>query len=430
MKKLHGLVISWFYPPGNSSEGLVTYKLLRNSDYDYDVFTRKTHDADMFDRPTDETDLTSDNVKVVQATTNDNDAWVVEAVKFFEQNWEKYDFIMTRCMTAAAHDAGLRIKQKHPEVPWLASFGDPLVNSPYIRDVAKSENPHLLRNKLLTVKNFARTILSPTRRASRTLWEWQRKKDMQMTNYFRKVNEVTFDLADLLIFNNAYQQKHAFQGEYAKYAEKGVVVNHSFDSKLYPQKPTKSNDGKLHFVYVGHLDAFRNAGLLFEAIGRLKKEKPALEKMVRFDFYGHMDDADKAKIIDFGIADIVFVHHDVNYLTSLAKMSEADWVVLIDTNLGDKLEEYIFCPAKLMDYLGSQKKVFAITQARGATADVMRATGCGVTVSHKVDEICCGLSRIVEGEVAEPKRNSEAIRQYEAKVVAKKFDKIVRQLLG
>ena len=35
------LVITWFYPPVNSSEGLVTYKLLNNSIYKYDVFTQK-----------------------------------------------------------------------------------------------------------------------------------------------------------------------------------------------------------------------------------------------------------------------------------------------------------------------------------------------------------------------------------------------------
>ena len=39
MKKI--LVISWYFPPVNSSEGLVTFKLLKNSEYEYDVFTQK-----------------------------------------------------------------------------------------------------------------------------------------------------------------------------------------------------------------------------------------------------------------------------------------------------------------------------------------------------------------------------------------------------
>jgi len=430
MKRLHGFVISWFYPPGNSSEGLVTYKLLRNSSYTYDVFTRKTHDADMFDRPTNETNLTADNVKVIQATTNDNDAWVAEAVRFFEQNREKYDFMMTRCMTAAAHDAGLRIKKNYPDLLWLASFGDPLINSPYIRDTPKTDNPHLLRNKTLSIGNIARTMLSPTRRAYKILWEWQRKKDMRLTNYFREINQETFKLADLLVFNNEYQQKHAFQGNYNRYANKGVIINHSFDSALYPAKVGKRRDNRLHFVYVGHLDAFRNAGLLFEAIKKLKQDNPRLGGLVSFDFYGHMDDGDKAKIVDFEITDLVSVHHDVDYLTSLKKLSEADWALLIDTDLSDKLEEYIFCPAKLMDYLGAQKKVFAVTQPRGATADVIRTTGCGIMVPHNTYAIYHALSEIIDGKIAGNKRQDCVIAQYDARNVAKVFDRLVIRSLS
>ena len=41
MKKI--LVISWFYPPINSSEGLVTYKLLRNSKLQYDVCMQESN---------------------------------------------------------------------------------------------------------------------------------------------------------------------------------------------------------------------------------------------------------------------------------------------------------------------------------------------------------------------------------------------------
>ena len=42
MKRI--LVISWFFPPVNSSEGLVTYKLLNNSKFTYDVYTQNSND--------------------------------------------------------------------------------------------------------------------------------------------------------------------------------------------------------------------------------------------------------------------------------------------------------------------------------------------------------------------------------------------------
>lgn len=430
MKKRHGLVISWFYPPGNSSEGLVTYKLLKNSIYTYDVFTRKSHDADMFDRKVTEEQLVAPNINVVAATTNDNDAWVAEAVSYFKNNHQKYDFIMTRCMTAAAHDAGTKIKSKYADIPWIASFGDPLENSPYIPDIKKGENPHMLRNKTVNLRNLARTIISPTRRANKILWEWQRKQDMRLTKYFREVNEKTFRMADKLIFNNSFQKDHAFEdGKYQKFINKAVILNHSFDKSMYPaKKDAQLMKGPLKFVYVGHLDGLRNAQVLIEAIHKLKLRHSDFGKLAHFDFYGHMDSNDKAKIIDYDIADVVSVNPDADYLTSLKKITNADWAVLIDANLSDKLDKYIFCPAKLADYMGANKSVLAITQTPGATDSVIKSVNCGCVVPHDVNDVCECLKKIINGEIRQFVYNSK-VSNFDAKNVAENFDRLVEELI-
>ena len=63
MKK--GFVISWYYPPGNSSEGLVTFKLLKNSKYSYDVWTRADQQQNVWDRKSNEDKLVADNVEIL-----------------------------------------------------------------------------------------------------------------------------------------------------------------------------------------------------------------------------------------------------------------------------------------------------------------------------------------------------------------------------
>ena len=78
-----GFVISWFYPPGNSSEGLVTYKLLKNSQYAYDVFTRGVQNATIWDRKVDESKLTADNVTVIMSKSKNPRQWIDEAVEYF-----------------------------------------------------------------------------------------------------------------------------------------------------------------------------------------------------------------------------------------------------------------------------------------------------------------------------------------------------------
>lgn len=434
MKKLRGLVISWYYPPGNSSEGLVTYKLLKNSEFAYDVFTRKSHDMNIWDRKTDESQLTSDNVEVFQASTNDEHGWVQEAVEFFEKNADKYDFIMSRIMPAESHLAAAKIKERFPDVYWIASFGDPLVNSPYIKITEKSDNPFFLRDYYFReqpgLTKLAHLALSPTRVARKHVWEKERVDKMVWALECRDINQLTFDKADLLIFNNKYQFERAFSGEYAQYKDKGRIVYHGYDLDLYPKKLSANKDGKLHFVYVGHLDALRNAKALLDGIGKLKRADRKLSEKVVFDFYGHIDDSDKVAIIDDNIGDLIVLHNDIDYLTSLAKIAEADWVILIDANLNAELDEYIYFPAKLVDYFGAKKNILAITQLRGASADAMNEVQAGQIVTHSADEIAIYLAKIIYQDYRPADYQDGAWEKYNAKNIAAAFDETVREKLS
>lgn len=434
MKKLHGLVISWYYPPGNSSEGLVTYKLLKNSSFTYDVFTRKSYNANLWDRQTDESALVSDNVTIHQANTDDEEEWVDEAVKFFKENADKYDFIMSRIMSEKAHLAAAKIKDEFPNVFWAASFGDPLVNSPYIEVIDKNDNPFFLRDYYLreqpSFTKLLHLVVSPTRMARKKVWEKERIDKMVGPIECERVNRITFDKADLLIFNNQYQYNRAFIDDYTKYKHKGIIVNHGFDLSLYPKGNTKKADSKIHFVYVGHLDSLRNARALFEALGILKEHDSELSKKVVFDFYGHIDDSDKVVMVNNHICDIVNLHNDIEYLDSLKKIREADWLVLIDANLNAELDEYIYFPAKLVDYFGARKNILAITQLRGASADAMREVGAGQVVTHSADEIAMYLAKIIYKDYRPASYNDTAWNKYNVRNVARNLDEKLVEHIG
>ena len=435
MKKQYrkGLVISWFYPPGNSSEGLVTYKLLKNSKYQYDVFTRGCQNDGVWDRNTDEKKLVSDNVTILQSKSHESDEWIEEVVKYFDENADKYDFIMSRIMPAEAHEAAARIKAKHPEVFWAASFGDPLVDSPYIEYDKKDDNPYYLE-KYIARENPSKAkafklLISPTRNMRKYVWEKDRRDRNSFACKYKKINHDTFVGADLLIFNNKIQMDRAFSKDYSNYREKGVVINHSYDLDLYPK--TKSNkDGKIHFLYVGHLDERRNALSLLEAIKSLKDNYKDLSKKAVFDFYGHMDKEDKSKIIDYCLTDCVKIHDNIDYLSSLEKISNSDWLVLIDTNLNKELDEYIYFPAKLADYMGSKKNILAITQLKGATADIVKKVECGKVVTHSAEDIYLNLAMILEGKMPNFKYNDSEWGKFDAKNVADKFDALIEQKLA
>ena len=107
MKKI--LVITWFYPPVNSSEGLVTYKLLNNSKYEYDVFTQKNSASWSYGNK--ETLENKDNVNSIFAKSNNLKDWKKEAIEYFKNNKDKYDIVMTRSMPPESHEVGLKIKK-------------------------------------------------------------------------------------------------------------------------------------------------------------------------------------------------------------------------------------------------------------------------------------------------------------------------------
>lgn len=433
MTEKKGFVISWFYPPVNSSEGLVTYKLLKNSSLNYDVWTRAHGDQeDIWDRKTDESSLTAKNVTPILCDEEDIDKWVDRAVEYFDQHADEYDFIMSRIMPQECHIAAARIKEKHPEIKWIASFGDPLVDTPYIPYVERSENPFHLsayyEREPMTRLKALRIGISPTRFANLFAWEKQRQDRNRAAVVCQAINRRTFENADILLFNNQYQYDRAFsRPETMAYKDKGRIIWHSFDSALYPAKSVSKKDTEepLHFVYVGHLDDKRRAKSLFEALGQLKQHDEALSQKAVFDFYGHMDRDDMAEIINSDVADIVKVHPDVDYLTSLEKIAEADWVVLIDTNLNSELKEYIYFPAKLVDYFGAKKPVFAITQLKGASADVIRELQAGQIVTHSANDIALYLAKIIYQQYNPAKYDSKVLKKYDARQMAQEFDKIV-----
>ena len=106
---MKGFVISWFYPPMNSSEGLVTFKLLKESSYQYDVFTQKT--CQNWSYGNTEKKLVSKNINPIYSEKETYEDWIEEGLEFFSQNKDKYDFIMSRATPKESHLLALKIKE-------------------------------------------------------------------------------------------------------------------------------------------------------------------------------------------------------------------------------------------------------------------------------------------------------------------------------
>lgn len=422
---MRGFVISWFFPPINSSEGLVTFKLLKNSKYDYDVYTQKNNLVWTY--KTNEDKLKSENINTVFSKADNYVDWIEEGVKYFSDNKEKYDFIMSRSMPPDSHTLALRIKKQYPNIKWIASFGDPIDNNPF-ETLLEEKSPYSVKGVSLSVLPI-RSLFSPKRIIKNAIWKISRKrylKSLKKNNHNLGVQEETIKNADVLIFNNEYQKEYMI-GKYGEeISKKAIIIPHTFDKDFYEEVEKNSENNKIKITYVGHLDNIRKATSFLKALNRLNENEEDLASKLEVKFYGNMADVDKVYIVDHELYSFVNVKKPVDYLTSLRIMKEADWLLLVDANLGNILNENIFFAAKLADYLGSGNRIFGITMLEGASASIIRETG-GLLASHSVDEIYMYLKMILDKKLDITMKN---LSNYDIANVVKKYDEKVDEVLS
>lgn len=418
MKKI--LVISWFYPPINSSEGLVTYKLLKNSHLQYDICMQENNDSWSYGK--NEQLPECSNVRKIPVAGDTLDTWKEQVLAYFSKHMSEYDVLMTRSMPPESHMIGLKIKEMKPDITWIASFGDPIANNPFVLKNMKTLSPYSLKNRYIRRMSL-QEMASPKRMMKDVIWKYRTKKEQEPFRKEQQLEDNIIRKCDYIILNNKYQRNYMLGKYDNNIKKKAIVLPHSFDKSLYDDMPEKRTNSKIRMVYIGHLDDIRTPHLLFKALLQLKKIKPDLSEYLEILFYGNMSAKEKVYLIDNELLDIVQIKRPVDYRTSLAIMKESDWLIHIDANLHGVLNENIFFAAKLADYIGAGKPVFGITMFDGAGADIIREIN-GVTVSYTVDEIKNYLYLIVyEGYTITV--NQENADKYNAVNVAAEFDRFI-----
>ena len=409
MKKI--LVISWFYPPVNSSEGLVTYKLLNNSEFEYDVFTQKNCASWSYGNKDNLENGT--NINCIFSSANNLKDWKKDAIEYFGKNRDKYDIVMTRSMPPESHEVGLQIKKIKPSIKWIASFGDPIDNNPYVL-LERKGNPYRI-DKTSSLKS----ILNPIRILKSFIYRL--KMLIKKICFNSKIEKQTLKKCDIVIFNSDEQRDYMLQEK----RKNNIVIPHSYEKKLFPEGIKKENK-KIRIAYIGHLDKIRTPHLLLRVIDKLKKEDSNLCDKLEIDFYGNMFSEDKLYIFNNELYDVIKYKKQISYLESLKIMKEVDFLLHIDANLGMVLDHNIFFAAKLADYIGSKTPIISITMLDGASANILREIGA-LVLTYSESDIENYLRKIIYDGYTFA-LNEVVCEKYSAENVAKEFDKMVKKL--
>lgn|GEM_PF-23644 len=414
-------VASWFYPPSTSSEGIVTYKLLRNSKHQYDVCSSSSKQWGYRSATIPE----ASNVRQYIIETDDIDYWVQQCIQCFEKLYsvEQYDCIMTRSMPPESILVGKYVKEKYPNIRWIASFADPIANNPYELSAYIGNCGTLNENQKTALKNALRN----TDEAALKPWEERPEPGIKLLCKLKKWENAALRLADLIISPTACQLRYMAGSN--GWLPKFFALPHSFEPSFY-RSSEETKRRRIVFSYVGYSDKIRSLEPLVRAVRFLQQSNsPALGK-IEMRFIGNNPRILKDMVLNYHLYDIIQFEPDVDYYGSLERMQEADWLILVDAFFHEiRSGGSVFFAGKLADYLGTCKPVLALT-GRGSPADEIVEMAGGLCLnSWNIETIALSLEKIALGKI-KPEIDTEYRKQFSSVAVAQMFDDRLDTLFG
>ena len=367
-------VVPGSFVPYNDTVTLLSYKRLRNVDMDMDVFCFKGKED-----PSLLKELKADETfkKFHIRYTSDLDwaiprnyplrlpfglilmnKYVSDALKEFEKG--DYEYLFTSIVPGISHIAGARIKKKHPEVKWIASFSDPFKGSPYKK--ADLEGRSIFYKIAYNVGAFFL--------------------------YNNRYEEAAVNNADKLVFICEEQRDFTLKQypDHEELLKKAVIYPLTYIPgwKMYSDllDAPKVKNPVRQAVHLGRLYGLRKIDSFLEALRELKEEDPDLKDKIVFHQYSEIQTPDVKKIREYGLEDVFILHDKVTYRESVEMMKSADILVLFDT-LMPGAESQPYLPSKIVEYLMLKKPILGICDANSPSYRILKEYGFDTVGSEK-----------------------------------------------
>jgi glycosyltransferase involved in cell wall biosynthesis len=247
-----------------------------------------------------------------------------------------------------------------------------------------------------------------------------------VSNYWMKK---IFMAASLLTFPNA--RLRDFHSRIARLGPRSEIIPHI-------GYRTKEHNGmsapEFLLVHAGKLGAgeitrkYAAVGLL-KGLKRFLTTNPSARPITKLLLVGPETIETQSMIEELGLEEVVRSTGRVNYEDSLKYIDAASVCILIE----GKMEEGIYLPSKLADYIVARKPVLALSPSVGVIADMLPCQGiCREDVDSE-EAIESAISRyfaeFTRGSLATLGPPEELCRQFESRNVAERFYRCVLDLL-
>jgi glycosyltransferase involved in cell wall biosynthesis len=315
--------------------------------------------------------------------------WKRRALRAIKEQVQKSDrrpdLIVSFGQPMSDHLIGLELKQIYG-VPWLAHFSDPWVDNPFNRyDSLTRQINRSLEHKVIEA-------------ADRVIFTSQETVDLVMAKYP------------------------------AEWRTKVRVLPHSFDQSMSFVAPSEES----RTITVRHTGEFygpRTPKPLIKTLRSIVSEAPLSLDGVCFELIGHIDPITQTSL---GIEDLppglVRFRSPVSYQESCSLAAAADGLLIVDAPAAWS----VFLPSKLIEYVGVGRPILGITPP-GAAANLIQELGGWVADPSSPEDMRTTLveflSYLRNARQSGPWGNPEVRSRYEAQVVSKSFEMMLRELL-
>ncbi len=357
------LIISYCFPPYIDTSANVMAKRIRNSGEVVDVVY---NEMDRVREKDDNTNILVEDLieeRIEISSYSSFSSWK-PINDFCEEGLRKissekqYNEVYSRALWPGSHFLAYLFKRLHPNIKWIAEFSDPI-----LYDIHGKE-----RYASIDSKKFLRNVQKITKKRFKL-------PKVKNDNLFFWCEYLPYLFADELVFTNENQLNYMMDKFPIKKIKNIILEKVKIDR--HPTLPEdfytmyKSNysldESKINIAYFGNFYKTRNLNELFEGLDRL-------EGNVRNNFKLHIftskPDELQENIQKYDSRYNIAVNSYVNFLEFLNLTTKFDCLVVNDAVTKDELPINPFLPSKLSDYLGSDKKIWAIYE-RGSVLSSM-----------------------------------------------------------
>jgi glycosyltransferase involved in cell wall biosynthesis len=281
------------------------------------------------------------------------------------------------------HLIGLKLKQKNPELNWVADFRDPWSQW---------------------------DILDKFRLSQRS-----RKKHMKLEmDVFNRASKV-------ITVSETWKKEFEQIG-----AKKVEVITNGFDSSDIQPRPNIKKE-KFRITHAGMLNDFRNPSVLWQAIKELVADNEGFKKDLEIKLIGTLSDRINHDLMaDTDLKDAVVLEHHVPHDAIFNEYTEATVLLLI---LNDSKNASGHLPGKLFEYMAVGVSVLGIGEENGDAAKVLSSTKSGKVLSPTNKEgVKMELLRLYNNWKTDEPFIQESIDKYERKYLTQKLVNLLDDL--